>query len=75
MKKGTFRYTFRLLSLVIFSMGMADLIAEDYMPNYISWPLFIIGIALIIASNFVQNKSQTSNLGPAFTIKDRNVSI
>lgn len=48
--------TLRFLGTVIFAIGAIDAInIVDYIPgNYISWALAIIGIILIITSNFIQ---------------------
>ncbi|MEC5425742.1 hypothetical protein QGM71_19925 [Virgibacillus sp. C22-A2] len=47
--------TLRFLGTVIFAIGAVDAInIVNFIPmNYISWALAIIGIVILIASNFI----------------------
>lgn len=42
------------LGIVLFAVGIVDILnIVDFIPNTISWVLAIIGVVLLIASNFI----------------------
>ncbi|WP_199868552.1 hypothetical protein [Virgibacillus senegalensis] len=45
----------RSLGIVVFAVGYAIHIGE-YIPNTVSWTVTIVGLVLVIASNFVKKE-------------------